>query len=190
MARARNGQAISAARRTPEEIARLKALLKEAESTGDVDVWRRARGVLSYIEGKKVIEIAKSLSVVRGSVNQWLRWFELAGAEGLRGTKAPGPAPKLTAAQQEEVGRLIDAGPQACGYQSGVWTGPMIGEMIRSRFGVTYHNHHVPRLLHQLGFSVQRPSKRLARADLEAQAYWIRETYPEIKKKPLRSGES
>jgi transposase len=190
MARARTGQAISPARRTPEELDRLNTLLKEAESAGDIDVWRRARGVLSYIEGTRVAEIAQNLKVVRGSVNQWLRWFELAGVQGLRGSKAPGPAPKLTSAQQEELGALIDAGPQACGYQSGVWTGPMIGELIRTRFGVSYHNHHVPRLLHQLGFSVQRPSKRLARADLEAQAVWIRETYPEIKKKPPTSGES
>lgn len=190
MARARTGQAISPARRTPEELDRLNALLKEAESAGDIDVWRRARGVLSYIEGTRVTEIAQNLKVVRGSVNQWLRWFELAGTQGLRGSKAPGPAPKLTAAQQEELSSLIDAGPQACGYQSGVWTGPMIGELIRARFGVNYHNHHIPRLLHQLGFSVQRPSKRLARADLEAQARWIRETYPEIKKKPPRSEES
>jgi transposase len=33
------------------------------------------------------------------------------------------------------------------------------------RIGVRYHNHHIPRLLHQLGLSVQRPRKRLARAD-------------------------
>ena len=31
--------------------------------------------------------------------------------------------------------------------------------------GVGYHNHHLPRLLHQLGFSVQQPRKPLARAD-------------------------
>jgi transposase len=55
---------------------------------------------------------------------------------------------------------------------------------------VRYHNHHVPRLLHQLGFSVQRPRKRLAKADVEAQAYWLRERFPAIKKKPLRAAAS
>jgi transposase len=40
----------------------------------------------------------------------------------------------------------------------------------------------VPRLLHQLRFSVQRPRKRLARADLARQATWLRETLPAIKK--------
>jgi transposase len=67
---------------------------------------------------------------------------------------------------------------------SGVWTGPMIGDLIESRFGVRYHNHHVPRLLNELGFSVQRPRKRLARADAKKQAVWLRERLPAIKKRP------
>ncbi len=60
----------------------------------------------------------------------------------------------------------------------------MIGDLIEFRLGVRYHNHHVPRLLHQLGFSVQRPRKRLARANIEAQATWLKRTFPKIKKKP------
>ena len=56
--------------------------------------------------------------------------------------------------------------------------------MIRKRFGVSYHNHHVPWVLHKLGFSVQRPRKRLARADKEKQEVWLKKRFPAIKKKP------
>jgi transposase len=66
----------------------------------------------------------------------------------------------------------------------------MIGDLIAQRFGVRYHNHHVPRLLHELGFSVQRPRRRLARADKEAQAVWLREQLPRIKKKPPHAAAS
>jgi transposase len=62
----------------------------------------------------------------------------------------------------------------------------MIADLMEQRFGVRYHNHHIPRLLHDLGFSVQRPRKRLARADAEKQAVWLRTTFPAIKKKPPR----
>jgi len=48
----------------------------------------------------------------------------------------------------------------------------------------------VPRLLHELDFSVQRPRKRLARADAAAQATWIRKTFPAIKKKRSRAADS
>jgi hypothetical protein len=66
----------------------------------------------------------------------------------------------------------------------------MIGDWIHRRFGVRYHTHYVPELLHQLGFSVQRPRKRLAKADATAQAYWLRKRFPAIKKKPRRAEES
>lgn len=59
----------------------------------------------------------------------------------------------------------------------------MIGDVIEQRFAVHYHIHHVPRRLHQLGCSVRRPRKRLARTDVEAQAYWLRVRLPAIKKK-------
>ena len=140
--------------------------------------------MLGYIEGRRVIELATEAGVTRGSVNRWLQWYEAMGVAGLLTGKAPGPASKLTQAHQDELGAWIEAGPQAAGYTSGVWTGPMIGDLIEQRFGVRYHNHHVPRLLNQMGFSVQRPRKRLARADVEAQATWLRETLPRIKKKP------
>jgi hypothetical protein len=38
-----------------------------------------------------------------------------------------------------------------------------------------------PRLLHQLRFSVQRPRKRLARADKAAQERWLTKRLPAIR---------
>jgi transposase len=111
------------------------------------------------------------------------------GIAGLVTETAPGPLPKLAAAQKDELAALVDAGPLAAGYQSGVWTGPMVGDLIERLFGVRYHKHNVPRLLHELGFSIQRPRKRLARADVEAQATWLRETFPSIKKKPSHAAD-
>jgi hypothetical protein len=35
-----------------------------------------------------------------------------------------------------------------------------------------------------LGFSVQRPRKRLARADADAQVLWLRKRLPAVKEKP------
>ena len=182
--RAKNGEAISPKGASPSGRRNLRRFIREAEKRGDLDQWRRGRAVLGYIEGRRVIELAGEAGVTRGSVNRWLQWYEAMGVPGLVTGRAPGPAPKLSEEQQDELGAWIEAGPQAAGYTSGVWTGPMIGDLIEQRFGVRYHNHHVPRMLNQLGFSIQRPRKRLARADLEAQATWLRETFPAIKKKP------
>jgi transposase len=165
-------------------MARLRALLREAESAKDLATWRRAKSVLSYLEGQRVIALSQALEVTRGSINRWLQWYQSLGADGLRDGVRPGPTPRLSEAQKAELATIIEAGPQAAGFTSGMWTGPMIGDLIRRRFGVRYHNHHIPRLLGWMGFSVQRPRKRLARADAEAQAVWLRHRLPAIKKKP------
>ncbi len=181
--RSKKGQAISAKRRSRAERGRLGALLKQAKSAGDLKTWRRAKAVLGYLQGRSVIEMAEETDVTRGSINRWLQWFNAKGTDGLRPRKATGPAPRLTPEQLAELTATIDAGPQSAGYTTGMWTGPMIGDWIRRKYGVRYHNHHIPRLLHKLGFSVQRPRKRLCRADKEKQEYWLRKKFPAIKKK-------
>ena len=60
----------------------------------------------------------------------------------------------------------------------------MIARVIAEEFGVSYHPGHVRKLLEEMGFSVQRPQRVLARADPAAQARWRRRTYPNLKKKP------
>ena len=173
---------VRARRMTWKAKEELKKLYIHAKSKGDLAVWRRCKAVFYYLKGKSVIHIAKELDAARSSVYEWLDFYDALGPNGLRTVKQPGAVCRLSDEQREELGKIIEDGPIAAGYSTGIWTGPMIGELIRKRFGVVYHNHHVPRLLHRLGFSVQRPRKRLARADAESQAYWLRTRLPRIKK--------
>jgi transposase len=184
------GQAIRRSRRRGAQLKQLDEFILEAQLNNNLGEWRRGRAVRAYIAGRKVTAIAAECGVTRGSVNRWLQWYDVDHVEGLRTSIAEGPAPKLTDEQREALAVIIGLGPMQAGYQSGVWTGPMIGDLIAERFGVRYHNHHVPRLLHQLKFSVQRPRKRLARADLARQATWLRETFPRIKKKRANAAAS
>jgi transposase len=186
MARSKNGEAISEGGRSAAARKGLRRFIRERVKSGDLDEWRRGKAVLGYIEGRRVVDLASELDVTRGSVNRWLQWYEAMGLEGLVTRTAPGPSPKLNESRRQKLIRVIEAGPLAAGYESGVWTGPMVGDLIERRFGVRYHKHNVPRLLHELGFSLQRPRKRLARADAVAQATWVRETLPAIKKKRSR----
>jgi len=80
-------------------------------------------------------------------------------------------------------GDIVDSGPVSYGYESGVWTSGMIVQVIKNEFRVTYQPRNVRYLLHQLGFSVQRPKRILANADPQKQNRWCRYTYPNIKKK-------
>lgn len=188
MARSKNGQAIRESQRTAEKITLLNEFISEAEAQSDLATWRRGRAVLGYIQGKSVAQMTVELDVSLAAIKKWIRWYDVHGVKGLWTRTAPGAAHRLSEQQLAQLKEVIRAGPQAAGFTAGVWNGPMVKHWIENNFGVSYHSQHIPRLLHRLGFSVQRPRKLLARADVEAQRQWIEVRLPAIKKKP-RSAE-
>ena len=182
MARSRNGQAVPEPLRSDEALAKLIAFQADARSTGDMKRWFRATAIIDYVEGKSVAEIAAGLHICESSVWDWIGWYRREGIAGLHTGKARGAKPRLTDEQRRELSGLVVAGPLEAGFSSGMWTGAMVAELIKSRFGVSYHPQSVAKLLHRMGFSVQRPRKRLARADPASQATWVQDRLPEIKK--------
>jgi hypothetical protein len=64
----------------------------------------------------------------------------------------------------------------------------MLMKWIATRCGVRYHTQHIPRLLGQLGFSLQRPRKLLARANAVARTEWVEQKLPALLKKVKESG--
>ncbi|MSO30755.1 MAG: helix-turn-helix domain-containing protein [Acidobacteria bacterium] len=76
MGRCKNGAAISPSGRSAAARKTLRRFLNEARSDNDLDVWRRARAVLGYIEGRRVVDVAAELEVTRGSVHRWRQWYE------------------------------------------------------------------------------------------------------------------
>ena len=95
MARSKSGQAIRPERRTKREINKLRKFIEESKQANDLKTWRRAVGVMNYIEGKKVVAIKDDLGVDRSTVNNWLIWYNADGIEGLRTKKPSGAPPKL-----------------------------------------------------------------------------------------------
>lgn len=59
--------------------------------------------------------------------------------------------------------------------------------MIQRLFAVDYHPEYVPRLLHQLGWSPQKPERRARERNETDIAQWRRDTWPRLKKEPRTS---
>ncbi|KKL03566.1 hypothetical protein LCGC14_2624890 [marine sediment metagenome] len=89
----------------------------------------------------------------RQTLRDWVHRFNADGVDGLIDRKAPGATCKLTAEQRAELAGLIETGPDP--KTDGVvrWRRVDLREVIWQRFGVTYHERSVSRLLHELGFS-------------------------------------
>ena len=169
-------------------VKRLVALRKEAQSDKAPRVVLRIQGVLLSLEGCSTGEIARHLKVARSAVPVWLqRWNEY-GEEGLWEGHRSGRPVELSLRQREGLADILDSGPVAYGLDTGIWTSPVVAQVIREEFGCVYHPGHVRKLLRQLGYSRQRPTTRLVQADLRQKRKWTRYTYPNLKKTPKGKG--
>src|SRR5215472_2801349 len=78
----------------------------------------------------------------------------------------------LSLEDRERLCDILDSGPAACGLKTGIWTSLLVRQVIEEEFGQRYHAGHVRKLLRQLGYSVQRPTTRLVRADVQQHRKW------------------
>lgn len=162
-------------------------MLREAASDGADRVAKRIHAVLLNSEEHTSGKISEILNVSRSKVSEWLKIYEEQGFEGLKEGERSGRPSRLSDVQKIILCDIIDSGPIAFGYSSGIWTSKRIAQVIFEEFGVEYHDGHVRKLLYDFGFSVRSPKRVLALADKEKQARWVSQTYPQIKKKPKLS---
>ena len=169
-------------------VKKLVALRKEVQSEKAPRVVLRIQGVLMSLEGCSTGEIARHLKVARSGVPIWIqRWNEY-GEEGLWEGHRSGRPAGLSVRQRERLTDILDSGPVAYGLETGIWTSPVVAQVIGEEFGCAYHPGHVRKLLRQLGYSRQRPTTRLVQADQRQKRKWTRYTYPSLKKTPKGKG--
>lgn len=145
---------------------------------------RRMRALALLKEGLPPVEVAQRVGADRRSVRRWKATARTEGVAGLRARPASGRPPKLRAKQRSKLEALLLKGAQAAGYHTDLWTCPRVAEVIERRFGVSYHVDHMGRLLHDLGWSAQKPARRALERDEPAIQRWVREDWPRVKKTP------
>ena len=156
---------------------------REAAADGADRVATRIHAVLLNHDENTSGEIAKILKASLSGVSEWLKIYAEQGVDGLLEGRRSGRPSFLSDVDKVLLCDIIDSGPIAYGYVSGLWTSIRIADVIDQEFGVRYHPGHVRKLLGDFGFSVQSPKRVLALANKEKQAKWTFETYPTIKKK-------
>ena len=113
---------------------------------------RRRRGIELLKAGASVTEVARRLGCSHSSVILWREVVRRRGLKALTAKPAPGRPPKLTAAQQRQLPRLLLRGATAWDFDTDLWTTGRIATVIRRTFGVRLHRAHVGRLLTTLGW--------------------------------------
>ena len=146
---------------------------------------QRRRNVIGFLrQNLSLHEIARRLGCHASSVLRWREAWQAEGPDGLKAKPASGRPSRLTAKQKVRLVGLLTRGAMAHGYRTELWTTQRIAALIERRLGVQYHRNHVGKLLHQVGWSHQKPERRAVERNEAAIAEWKRSVWPAVKKTP------
>jgi transposase len=87
------------------------ALRRLAATVKDANQARRLLALAAVYHGKDREEVAGIGGMDRQTLRDWVHRFNQCGHDGLINAKSPGRRPKLAKEQMEELGRLVEAGP-------------------------------------------------------------------------------
>ena len=138
-----------------------------AAKTKDANQVRRLLALAAVQDGMERDEAARIGGMDRQTLRDWVHAFNERGPDGLINAKAPGAKPKLTAEQQAEFSRIVEAGPDI--ETDGVvrWRCVDLKRVIKQRFDIELDEVSVGRLLKKQGFShvSSRPQHPTQKAD-------------------------
>lgn len=149
---------------------------------------RRMKAAKLLDQGLSEAEVARRVGVHRQSVNRWAKQKQDGGTPALKKAGRAGRKPRLNDSDRKRIVAGLQRGPEALGYETGLWTSQRVADLIEQECGVRYNAAHVWRILRNLGWSCQRPTGKALERDEKAIRQWKRVRWPELKKTPKSRG--
>ena len=129
------------------ELRRLAASSKHSNQS------RRLLSLAAVLDGMNRTQAARIGGMDRQTLRDWVHRFNAHGPDGLKDNWANGSVPRLSPEQQAELAELVETGPDRSVHGVVRWRRVDLQRLIAERFGVTYHERTVGKLLKALGFS-------------------------------------
>jgi len=143
---------------------------------------RRRIAARLLAQGNTLTEVAAAVGASVSSVKRWKDAVAHRGEAALASVPHPGRTPKLAAADRGRLLAALNAGAEHWGFPTPEWNCPRVKSLIERLFEVCYHADYVGTLLHQLGWSAQKPEHRARERDEDAIERWRRVEWPRLKK--------
>jgi transposase len=122
------------------------------------------------LEGIDRGQAARLAGMDRQTLRDWVIRFNAEGVEGLRDRPKSGRRSWLDEGQLASLRALVLRGPDPERDGVSTWRAKDLCRIVEQRFGVTYSENGMLRLLHDLGLSWQKARPVHPEADLNAQA--------------------
>lgn len=143
---------------------------------------RRLRAADLLADGKTPAQVAALTGAGHSSVKKWKAALAKGGKEALAAKPPAVRSSKLDDSQKSQLVEILVRGPLASGFRTDLWTCRRVAEVVQKRFGVSYHPDHLGRILHDLGFTPQKPEQLARERDEQAIERWPKQDWPRIKR--------
>ncbi len=128
-----------------------------AVKSRDVPQSRRLLAIAMVLDGSSREDAARQAGMDRQTLRDWVHRYNESGAEGLKTRWGPGPTPKLTAAQMQELRELVIAGPDPKVHHVVRWRLVDLRDEVARRFGVTVQERAIGKWLRKLDLTRLQP---------------------------------
>lgn len=135
----------------------------------------RYQALYLMIKLENCSKVAELIKKSRNTVQTLVKMFNEGGLDAIAPGSPPGRPSRLSDEQKEALKEDIMMHPRELDYDFSNWEGKSVAEHVRVKFGVSFSVRAAQKLLHALGFSLQRPRYKFPKADPEEQEEFIRE---------------
>ena len=159
------------------------ALDKVRFSTTDKTVFRNATIILMSAVGRSKFSIADDLGCCSATVDNIRKHYRQRGVAGLQPRKPPGRTSAATPAYRRALREAVNTPPQTLGYGFSVWSVARLNEHLKRQTKISFSEDQLRRLLHEEGFSYQRPKHTMKGKRNEAAFVQAQKELRTLKKK-------
>jgi len=148
-------------------------LLARYEAAPDSETRTRFQMIMLAVEqGLTTFQIAALVHRSHDVVMRVLQRYRDDGLGAVPRKKAPGPAPKITPAWEDELVRVIDDDPHDHGVKSANWTTELLADYLATTTGIATDPETVRRCLHRHHYVCKRPTWTVAHKAAERED-WV-----------------
>ena len=153
-------------------------------ATTDAALFRNATIILMSAVGRSKFAIAADLGCSPATIDNVRKRYRDHGLAGLERRTPPGRTSRATPAYRAALRQAVQTPPHRLGYGFSVWSVGRLAAHLTKDTGIAFSDDQLRRLLHQEGFSFQRPKHTMKGKRDEAAFARAQAELEELKKKP------
>jgi transposase len=143
--------------------------------TNDAAMKVKLLAILQVWDGLTCSEVAKNIHKSDRYVSKWVNRYNESGLPGLKDARGGYSTGYLSDEEKQIIKEVFQKSPKDCGFNKSNWTIPMLKRWIDKNLHIIYKPSSLYDVVHNLGFTIQRPKKQNRNVDPQLQEQFKKE---------------